>query len=206
MNTTTKVLITIIILSTIFSIILLTMPAGALLDPLELSETTLGSNPTYKKDSPYGTCGPSDWPEEYYNYTVYVNTPYQVADPLYGKDLYIFYISQITEQYYPAVDPYIALAVLELESNYIPDLTSRVGAVGLMQVLPKYHARRVEKYGLNDLWDPYTNIICGIDLLDELYSKKGDWSKALLGYNNSTTYVKRVLNKADILRGDGYFG
>lgn len=132
--------------------------------------------------------------------------PVLVAEPLYGKELYIFYIAQIVEQYYPDVDPYIALSVLEVESDYNPKTYSSAGAVGLMQVIPKYHAWRVEKYGLNDLWDPYTNIICGMDFLNESYLKYGDWSKALIRYNNSETYVKYVLYKADILREDGYFG
>lgn len=132
--------------------------------------------------------------------------PVLVAERLYGKELYIFYIAQIVEQYYPDVDPYIALAVLEAESDYNPKTYSSAGAVGLMQVIPKYHAWRVEKYGLNDLWDPYTNIICGMDFLNESYLKYGDWFTTLLRYNNSTIYVKYVLNKADILRKDGYFG
>lgn len=123
-----------------------------------------------------------------------------------GKDLYIFYMQKIIDEYYPLVDPYIALAVLELESNYNPDVESACGAVGLMQVIPKYHQQRAEKYGLYDIWDPYTNIICGIDLLDELYQSSLDWSIALLGYNNSTSYVNAVLERADFLRGGNYFG
>lgn len=129
-----------------------------------------------------------------------------VAEPLHGKELYIFYISQIVEQYYPDVDPYIALAVLEIESDYNPKCKSSAGAVGLMQVIPKYHAWRIEKYGLNDIWDPYSNIICGMDFLNELYTNRGSWSKALFGYNASKTYVNVVLNRADKLRKDGYFG
>lgn len=123
-----------------------------------------------------------------------------------GKDLYIFYIAQIIEQYYNNVDPYVALAVLECESDYNPHEYSYAGAVGLMQVIPKYHAWRIDKHGLDDLWDPYTNIICGIDFLSELYAKHGNWSRALFGYNASTAYVNKVLNRADILRKDGYFG
>lgn len=132
--------------------------------------------------------------------------PFEVADPLYGEELYIFYIGQIVEQYYPEMDPYIALSVLETESNYLPNLTSSAGAIGLMQVIPKYHFWRIERYGLNDLWDPYTNIICGIDFLDELYRTYGSWERGLLGYNNRPSYVKHVIRNADILRGGNYFG
>lgn len=130
----------------------------------------------------------------------------QIADSLYGPDLYRFYISQIHEQYYPEVDPYIALSVLEIESNYKPNLTSSAGAVGLMQWIPKWHAYRMEKFNLNDMWDPYTNIIVGMDYLNDLYLSTGSWREALYGYNHSTAYVNAVLSKADSLRGGGYFG
>lgn len=130
----------------------------------------------------------------------------QVADPLQGPELYRFYISQICEQYYPDVDPYIALAVLEIESNYKPYLTSSAGAVGLMQWIPKWHAWRMEKFHLNDMWDPYTNIVVGMDYLHDLYLSTGSWREALYGYNHSAIYVNSVLSRAGTLREGGYFG
>lgn len=130
----------------------------------------------------------------------------EVADPLYGEDLYRFYIAQITEQYYPNVDPYVALAVLETESNYNPNAYSSTGAVGLMQWIPKWHSWRMEKFHLNDMWDPYTNIIVGMDYLNDLYSCTGSWEEALYGYNHSRSYVEHVLCKAQLLKGGGYFG
>lgn len=131
---------------------------------------------------------------------------FEVSDPLYGEELYRFYIAQICEQHYPEVDPYIALAVLEIESNYIPNLRSSAGAVGLMQWIPKWHSWRMDKFHLNDVWDPYTNIIVGIDLLNDLYESSGNWSSSLFGYNHSSYYVNLVLSRADKLRGCGYFG
>lgn len=130
----------------------------------------------------------------------------KIAEPLYGPDLYRFYISQIHEQYYPEVDPYVALAVLEIESNYHPNVVSSAGAVGLMQWISKWHAWRMEKFHLNDPFDPYTNIIVGMDYLNDLYLSAGSWREALYGYNHSTAYVNAVLDKADSLRGGGYFG
>lgn len=138
--------------------------------------------------------------------TSFDENKFEVTQPLFGDELYRFYIAQICEQHYPDVDPYIALSVLEIESNYHPNVKSRSGAVGLMQVIPKYHAWRAEKHHLVDIWDPYTNIIIGIDLLNDLYNRYGDWSRALLGYNNSVKYVNAVLRRADALRGCGYFG
>lgn len=129
----------------------------------------------------------------------------QIAESLYGPDLYRFYIFQIHEQYYPDVDPYVALAVLEIESNYKPNLTSSAGAVGLMQWIPKWHAYRMAKFHLSDMWDPYTNIIVGMDYLNDLYLSTGSWREALYGYNHSTSYVDAVLEKANELRRVGYF-
>ncbi len=141
------------------------------------------------------------------SYTPFDYIRYILPDRLVGKDLYLSYILKIHEEFYPEVDPYIVMAVMETESRYDPDAISSAGAVGLMQLLPKYHAKRVYKYGLTDLMDPYTNILAGMDLLDELYkSSSGNWKRALLGYNNSTSYANYVLAKSEELRAGGYFG
>lgn len=126
-------------------------------------------------------------------------------EPRSGPDLYRFYIAQINEQYYPDVDPYIALAVLEIESNYCSNAQSSCGAVGLMQWIPKYHAWRMNKFCLTDMWDPYTNIIVGMDFLNDLYLSSGSWETALYGYNNSSSYVRSVLARAKTLREGGFF-
>lgn len=111
-----------------------------------------------------------------------------------GRDLYNFYIDQICEQYYPNIPVSLMRAVVETESHYQPDVLSSAGAVGLAQLIPKYHQHRAEKYHLNDLWDPYTNLIACADLLNELYLTKGNWRDALYGYNHHWGYVDYVLS------------
>lgn len=128
--------------------------------------------------------------------------PKYVWEPIYGKDLYVFYIEQINEQYYPDVDPIIAQAVMQVESNYKPEVQSSVGAVGLMQVMPCYHSYRMAQYGLNNIWDPYTNIIVGMDFLNDLIHTYGTWDRALLGYNPSQAYVDHVLYVASEIRSE----
>lgn len=120
-----------------------------------------------------------------------------------GKDLYVSYIYKAQKAYFPDLDPIIVQAVMQCESNYIPTIQSRVGAVGLMQVIPKYHARRMSKYGLTDIWDPYTNIVVGMDFLNESYQKYGSYYSALKAYNNSDKYVRHVLSVADQIRYGG---
>lgn len=113
--------------------------------------------------------------------------------PADGKDLYRFYAEQINEQYYPNVPVDLVMAIMKVESNYQPNVGSNAGAVGLMQVVPRYHQHRVAKYCLTDLWDPYTNIICAMDLLNERYGVHGNWRSALFDYNHSWAYVNHVL-------------
>lgn len=129
-------------------------------------------------------------------------------EPLEGKDLYISYVVEICNKYYNMVDPYIVVALIDAETGgtYDPNLESSCNAVGLMQVIPKYHAKRAEKYGLYDIWDPYTNIIAGVDFLNDLYEDTGNWSDALYGYNHSRSYVNYVLAKAESFRKDGILG
>lgn len=122
---------------------------------------------------------------------------------LVGRDLYNSYVDEIHDQFYPELDTAIVRAVIETESHYIPDVGNPSGAIGLMQIIPKWHLWRAEKYGLSDLWDPYTNILVGMDLINELYQKYGDYRRALYDYNHSTAYVEYVLSVANDIRKEG---
>lgn len=103
--------------------------------------------------------------------------------PLCGEALYQFYVDEIAASYFPNLDPAMVKALIYTESRFQSDVSSSAGAVGLMQVIPYYHAWRMEKYGMSDIWDPYTNILVGMDLLDELYQKYGNWYDVLYFYS-----------------------
>lgn len=123
---------------------------------------------------------------------------------LSGKALYNSYVDQIHNEHYPNVPTSLVKAIITVESNWRPDLTNaKTNATGLMQVLPKYHAVRAEKYGYTDLLDPYANILAGMDLLNELYESAGNWKDALHGYNRSWKYVDHVLWLADQIEKGG---
>lgn len=127
---------------------------------------------------------------------------YEVQNPpLEGKDLYLSMVDYISERHYPELDKAIVQAVMETESRYDPNAGNPSGAIGLMQIIPKWHQHRAEKYGLHDLWDPYTNILVGMDLLNESYQKYGDYRQALYVYNHSWGYVNHVICLADKIRG-----
>ena len=82
---------------------------------------------------------------------------------------------------YP-VPPALVKAVIRRESAFNPRAKSRVGAIGLMQLMP-FNARKV---GLreSELWDPERNILGGTRLLAALLRYyNGDMVAALAAYN-----------------------
>lgn len=118
--------------------------------------------------------------------------------PIDDEALYKTYVDGVQGLLFPNLDRSIVKALIYTESNYQPDVYSSAGAVGLMQVIPKYHAWRMEKYNLIDIWDPYTNIVVGMDLLNEFYDKyNGDWYTILYHYSGgSSIYPNLVLERA----------
>ena len=79
----------------------------------------------------------------------------------------------------------LVLAVIEVESNYKVDAVSRAGAKGLMQVIPESHEDRMIKLNCTDLFDPYQNVVVGMDYLSELIDKyDGNLHKTLTAYHH----------------------
>lgn len=103
------------------------------------------------------------------------------------------------------VDPSLILAVIQKESSFDPGAYSRMGAVGLMQVLPS----TAKWLGLKDpdlLWNPETNIKYGVKYiraLAKMFSardlsnlRKGDLGgktvrKVIAAYNAGPGNVKK---------------
>lgn len=115
------------------------------------------------------------------------------------------------------IDPAIVIALIERESYYSPNEVSTHGAIGLMQVVPKWHWDRMERLGCTDLYDPYQNITVGIDYLAELKREGGDITYALTAYlygerkatsliNNNIIpdYTKWVMCRATELQNETY--
>ena len=87
---------------------------------------------------------------------------------------------QIAEQY--SIEPSLILAVAQKESHYQPDVNGS-GAIGLMQIIPSCHVERISRLGITDIWDPYSNLQVGADLLAELLTRYKDPGLALMCYN-----------------------
>uniref|UniRef100_A0A6M3IUK0 Putative transglycosylase n=2 Tax=viral metagenome TaxID=1070528 RepID=A0A6M3IUK0_9ZZZZ len=96
--------------------------------------------------------------------------------------------------------PLLLLAIMEVESNFVPTATSSKNAIGLMQILPSAWDKDLIKRGdigeRRDLYDINTNIRCG-SYIFQLYlnQAKGNIDKALELYlgGKDGVYVKRIL-------------
>ena len=88
-----------------------------------------------------------------------------------------------------AVDlhPWLVAAVIEAESRFNPGAVSRVGARGLMQLMPSVS----ERFGVSDPHDPVANVTAGSRYLAELIGRFGDLALALAAYNAGPRAVER---------------
>lgn len=128
--------------------------------------------------------------------------PYlEPSQELVGEELYRSFVDEIGEVYFPEMDTAMVKGLIYAESRYQPSVVSSAGAVGLMQVIPYWHAYRMDKYGLSDIYDPYTNILVGMDLLDELYDRYGNLEDALCFYSGgSTSYFDLIMAYSEMYR------
>jgi hypothetical protein len=92
-------------------------------------------------------------------------------------------------------------AVIQTESQFKPDAVSRVGAQGLMQIMPKT-ARHL---GIEDPLDPRQNILGGTKYLSTLLQRfKGNTARALAAYNAGPTVVSRYRGIPPYRETQGY--
>lgn len=142
------------------------------------------------------------------------------TEPLSGPALYNYYVDLITTDIYPDISADYVKAIVWHESRYNPDaVNSRTGVCGLMQISPKWHIDRARSIGVDDLCDPYGNLLVGCDILNEISQRYG-FRYALNffaggytyadAYKNSTSPFEKELeiiieqmNNGDIVVGGG---
>jgi len=126
-------------------------------------------------------------------YRVAVDATAEIVGATYriGKDL--------------GVDPFLILAVMAIESRMNPYAESGMGAVGLMQVIPKYHLDKFEELGGPEaVLNPVANIRVGALILKDAMQRFGGLESGLKAYSGATGddfgYASKVLAERDRLR------
>jgi hypothetical protein len=105
------------------------------------------------------------------------------------------------------LDPLLIIAVMGVESSFNPIAESRVGAKGLMQIIPQFHSEKLEPFGGDKaVFDPAANLVVGAQILKEYLRRTGNLSIALQMYNGALAdpkdeYTHRVLNERQRLHG-----
>lgn len=104
-------------------------------------------------------------------------------------------INDVAERY--GLPTSLLHAVITAESAYDPDAVSRMGAVGLMQLMPET-ARR---YGVQNRRNPVDNLSGGTRYLRDLLQMfDNNLALALAAYNAGETAVKRYGNRVPPFR------
>ena len=102
------------------------------------------------------------------------------------------YIFELCEE--RDIDPAIVIGIIERESDFRSKLMGDNGkSYGLMQVMKKWHVKRMARLGVTNLKDPYQNVLVGIDYLDELIDRGNGIEWALMAYNGGPGYANRKM-------------
>jgi len=96
------------------------------------------------------------------------------------------------------LDPMLILAVIAVESRFNPIAESEQGAVGLMQVVPRFHMDKIAAFGVRSMLLPEANIAIGALILKDAIRRGGSDAAGLQLYNGSwddetRAYANRVL-------------
>lgn len=93
------------------------------------------------------------------------------------------YIERVCEPY--NICPELIEAMIERESRWNPEAVNG-DCMGLMQISERWHRERMERLGVTDLFDPYDNILVGVDYMAELFERYEDPGMVLMVYNGDS--------------------
>lgn len=113
------------------------------------------------------------------------------------EDEEVIKLTEEISKTYP-VCPEMIQAQVFYESSNRRAVVSCWGDIGYMQVNPKWQKDRMEKLGVCDLTDGYSNILVGCDLLYELFQKYGETELVLMAYNEGEEQAVRKYNSGNI--------
>jgi soluble lytic murein transglycosylase-like protein len=117
-------------------------------------------------------------------------------------------ITQLAEQVAGKhdLDPNLILAIIANESKFHPLLVSPVGALGLMQIMPNVHKRKLAAYGgENAALNPEVNMMIGAGIISSFIRQTGSLDGGLAmyvgaGFHTSHPYVYKVKYELDVFR------
>lgn len=137
--------------------------------------------------------------------------PEVIIEPKTEQELIADYINEICILY-PVVKPELVKSVILHESNFDSKATNGT-CIGLMQISTNWHQDRAERLGVTDFYDPYSNILLGVDYISELTLANNSVPLALMLYNMKhdeayqmyqegkiSFYAKSVLAQAEIYK------
>lgn len=101
----------------------------------------------------------------------------------------------IGEEY--GVCPELLMAIVEKESSG-KKFASNGDCKGLMQISTKWHKERMERLGVTDIHDEYSNILVGTDYLMELAEEYGDIGIVLMAYNGDKRVEKAMNGECEL--------
>lgn len=93
------------------------------------------------------------------------------------------YIEYVCESRH--ICPELVEAMIERESRWNPNAING-DCMGLMQISERWHQERMERLGVTDLFDPYDNILVGVDYMAELFERYEDPGMVLMVYNGDS--------------------
>lgn len=111
------------------------------------------------------------------------------------RELINAYVREITKKY--NIEPELIMSVIQQESNYDPKATNGK-CLGLMQVSSYWHQDRAERLGVTDFYDPYSNILLGVDYISELLTEYEDPRLVLMLYNMEHKTALRKYKNGEI--------
>ncbi|BBB32822.1 soluble lytic murein transglycosylase [Thermotomaculum hydrothermale] len=95
------------------------------------------------------------------------------------------------------------LAVIQTESSFNKFATSRVGAIGLMQLMPVTGKALAKDFGIvikdkKHLYNPQLNVTLGMYYLKKLSERFKDMNLVLAAYNMGETALRKYKHKKDL--------
>ena len=130
----------------------------------------------------------------------YISTKYDIPINNAEKIVYATFEESIKKN----LEPTLVLSLIDNESRFQQHIKSPVGAVGLTQVMPKYHKEKIDELRKNEGTDIFSitgNIKVGTQILREYLNQAGgNLKKALQMYNGSVgdskqRYSNQILSK-----------